>query len=237
MSLSDERNWDDYFYGFCESFKYIEEDLTDPDRFPKDKRDKGGFWLPFRVYAVHGFFQCPVDSNCNWRSRDIQVDVLFRYNFAQKRGEVKIDREYLQRCGVHGGDMVRPLVGEVGGGSYVMAKTMGYIRRRFYDTTEDPRRRIRNVSSGSSCRTSSSSGDGSEVVSSGRSSVPLYKPVADHLQRNCEACMLGRCPRPTRTFLPDRQHFIAGHECNNPRNMDFIHWALLDSSGEPYYVM
>ena len=35
MSLSDERNWDDYFYGFCESFKYIEEDLTDPDRFPK----------------------------------------------------------------------------------------------------------------------------------------------------------------------------------------------------------
>ena len=41
-----------------------------------DKRDKGGFWLPFRVFAVYGFFQCPVDSNCNWRSRDIQVDVM-----------------------------------------------------------------------------------------------------------------------------------------------------------------
>ena len=41
MSLSDERNWDDYFYGFCESFKYIEEDLTDPDRFPKGMSQDG----------------------------------------------------------------------------------------------------------------------------------------------------------------------------------------------------
>ena len=63
---------------------------------------------------------------------------------------MKIDREYLQRCGVHGGDMVRPLVGEVGGGSYVMAKTMGYIRRRFYDTTEDTRRRSSTASDGDS---------------------------------------------------------------------------------------
>ena len=63
---------------------------------------------------------------------------------------MKIDREYLQRCGVHGGDMVRPLVGEVGGGSYVMAKTMGYIRRRFYDTTEDIRRRSSTTSDGDS---------------------------------------------------------------------------------------
>ena len=63
---------------------------------------------------------------------------------------MKIDREYLQRCGVHGGDMVRPLVGEVGGGSYVMAKTMGYIRRMFYDTTEDTRRRSSTASDGDS---------------------------------------------------------------------------------------
>ena len=74
----------------------------------------------------------------------------FRYNFALKRGEVKIDRGYRQRCGVHGGDMVRPLVGEVGGGSYVMAKTMGYIRRRFYDRTEDIRRRSSTASDGDS---------------------------------------------------------------------------------------
>ena len=31
------------------------------------------------------------------------------------------------------------MVGEVGGGSYVMAKTMGYIMRRFYDATEQSR--------------------------------------------------------------------------------------------------
>ena len=63
---------------------------------------------------------------------------------------MKIDREYLQRCGVHGGDMVRPLVGEVGGGSFVMTKPMGYIRRRFYDTTEDTRRRSSTASDGDS---------------------------------------------------------------------------------------
>ena len=119
----------------------------------------------------------------------------FRYNFAQKRGEVKIDREYRQRCGVHGGDMVRPLVGEVGGGSYVMAKTMGYARPACWAAAPGP--------PGLTCR-------GVEVV------FTLLFP---------------------RTFLPDRQHFIPGQECNNPRNMDFIHWALLDSSGEPYYVM
>ena len=55
---------------------------------------------------------------------------------------MNIDREYLQWCGMHGGDMV----GEVGGGSYVMAKTMGYIMRRIYDTTEDIRRRSSTAS-------------------------------------------------------------------------------------------
>ena len=114
------------------------------------------------------------------------------------------------------------------------------------------------MSSGSSCRTSSSSGGGSEVFSPGRSRVPLYKPVADHLPRNCEACMLGRCPRPTRchnchmqrcrgrlytfqfqdvsSFLTDSTSLLGRRqECNN--FIHFIQWALLDSSGEPYYLM
>ena len=57
MSLSDERNWDDYFYGFCESFKYIEEDLTDPDRFPKGmSRDGASGYaciILYNMYIIH----------------------------------------------------------------------------------------------------------------------------------------------------------------------------------------
>ena len=37
MSVTDVRNWDDYYYGFCQFFKYIDTDLTDPNRFPKGK--------------------------------------------------------------------------------------------------------------------------------------------------------------------------------------------------------
>ena len=87
------------------------------------------------TFRTHSFTHRTSDSSVRGRSRIFGPTC-----------EVKIDREYLQWCGVHGGDMVRPLVGEVGGGSYVMAKTMGYIRRRFYDTTEDIRRRSSTAS-------------------------------------------------------------------------------------------
>ena len=90
--------------------------------------------VPFAPIA-HSFTHRTSDSSVKGRSRIFGPTC-----------EVKIDREYLQWCGVHGGDMLRPLVGEVGGGSYVMAKTMGYIRRRFYDTTEDIRRRSSTAS-------------------------------------------------------------------------------------------
>ena len=87
MSLSDERNWDDYFYGFCESFKYIEEDLTDPDRFPKGmSRDGASGYaciILYNMYIIHfiklqtneirmasgyhsEFMQYTVSSNVPW---------------------------------------------------------------------------------------------------------------------------------------------------------------------------
>ena len=91
MSLSDERNWDDYFYGFCESFKYIEEDLTDPDRFPKgmsqdllcNGASRYACVISYNVYIIHfiklqtneirvasgyhsEFMQYTVSSNVPW---------------------------------------------------------------------------------------------------------------------------------------------------------------------------
>ena len=37
MSVVDKRNWDDYYHSFSEAFKYLDEDLTDPNRFPRGK--------------------------------------------------------------------------------------------------------------------------------------------------------------------------------------------------------
>ena len=93
-----------------------------------DKRDNNGFWVPFKVYAAYGYFICPVDPDCSWESKDVQVDVMIRYNFHEMRGEVKIDREYRQKCCVHGGHLVQPLLGEMGGTKWVMQKVMHYIR-------------------------------------------------------------------------------------------------------------
>ena len=93
-ALYDHRNWTAYLRGFQGSFKYLDPELTDPDRFPKgrnfqlcwpmnsvlflDRRDGNGFWVPFKVYAVWGQFCCPVDDSCIWESKEIQVDVLVR---------------------------------------------------------------------------------------------------------------------------------------------------------------
>ena len=115
-----------------------------------DSRDGNGFWMPFKVYAVWGQFCCPEVSSCCWESKEIQVDVLvrqfyfyiinmntyfflqYRYNFENNTGEVKIDREYRQRCPKHGGRFVSPLVGDLGGAKWVMMKAQRSIMKKYY---------------------------------------------------------------------------------------------------------
>jgi len=131
-ALYDHRNWTAYLFSFRQSFKFLDPELTDPNRFPKDSRDGNGFWLPFKVYAVWGQFCCPVDQSCFWESKEVQVDVLYRYNFKTKLGEVKIDREYRQRCPEHGGKFVSPLVGDMGGAKWIMMKAQRSIMKKYY---------------------------------------------------------------------------------------------------------
>lgn len=249
MSTIDLRNWDAYYFSFNQSFAFLDADWTDPKRFPKDNRDKNGFWVPYKCHSVWGHFQCPVDPCCSWQSHDVQVDLTARYNFKFQRGEVKIDREYRQTCPTHGGPPVHPMLGETGGARWVMQGLMRFIRARFYSDGESKyRTRGRKSSSISSSNTSSGtsldrieSGPDPEVVQERRrrrrNPVSLYKPQPDHNPHNCEACLLRRCPRPSRYLIPDKEHEIPGADLNNNQDMDFISWALLDPNGEPYFVM
>ena len=85
MSVTDHRNWDEYHRAFSHFFEWVDGDLADPERFPKgerpkrikylykfivltkrfgaDSRDKNGFWVPFKVFEVYGYFECPVDED------------------------------------------------------------------------------------------------------------------------------------------------------------------------------
>ena len=94
----DHRNRRAYLKCFIDRFIKLDSELADPGRFPKgrnfiliidnsmsltfpphdpsDSRDGNGFWVPFRVYGVHGEFQCPQDDSCSWKSKELQVDVL-----------------------------------------------------------------------------------------------------------------------------------------------------------------
>ena len=99
----------------------------------------------------------------------------YRYNFETKTGEVKIDREYRQKCPRHGGKFVPPLVGELGGAKWVMMKVQKSILKKYYGAglwlTSPISHRSRNStgSSGDSWDTSTtSSWDTSTTATSGR---------------------------------------------------------------------
>jgi hypothetical protein len=128
----DHRNRKAYLRSFIESFSYLYTELADPGRFPGDSRDDNGFWVPFRAHGVHGEFHCPKDDSCSWKSKELQVDVLIRYNRRTDDGEVKIDREYRQRCPKHGGHLVFPRLDEEVGAKMVMMKTKNYIQKKYY---------------------------------------------------------------------------------------------------------
>ena len=142
----------------------------------------------------------------------------FRYNSEARLGEVKVDREYRQKCPVHGGEFVSPLLGERGGARWIMARTARYIIRRFYGGGPGVVDLVRSRNSTGSSE--GSEGDGSYGLSRGspdkpavsrkgsRGSaqdpeqrrqerrLPLYKPLPRHSREHCEACLLRRCPIP-----------------------------------------
>ena len=135
----------------------------------------------------------------------------FRYNFEAKQGEVKIDREFRQRCPRHGGVFVRPLVGDKGGARWVMSRLQSHLMRRFYGGGADVRslfNRSRN-STGSSVASETdysyglpnSRGENNKSFDNiskeaERKRLPLYKPLPHHYRENCEACLFRRCPIP-----------------------------------------
>jgi len=238
-AMYDHRNWNDYLKNFSNRFKYLDAELTDPHRFPKDSRDDNGFWFPYKVYAVWGYFCCPENNSCFWESKEIQVDVMFRYNFQARQGEVKIYREYRQRCPQHGGPFVSPLVGEKGGAKWIMVKTAQYIMKRFYGggagVVSLTSKRTRNSTGSSVSSLEESSRETCGNSGPGRT-LPLYKPVASHYRENCEACLLRRCPIPRRD-IPDWDFMVRGTEINSRPHLTFITWCLLDNNDTPYDVL
>ena len=161
----------------------------------------------------------------NCRMIDLSLFVYIsqiRYNFRARNGEVKIVREYRQRCPKHGGQLVFPRLGEEGGANFVMMKTKMYIQKRFYGGPSFlslTNTRSRNSTGSSSV---SSAGDSTYTSSNPNSSsvspqqgdslahlrantntsrrqkkkLPLYKPLLSHSRENCEACILSHCPFP-----------------------------------------
>ena len=48
MSLVDQRNWEDYNHAFNQTFQALDQDLTDPNRFPKGRKYFTMFPICFR---------------------------------------------------------------------------------------------------------------------------------------------------------------------------------------------
>jgi len=250
MSNCDARNWVSYVNGFRKCFKQLEVEVADLRRFPTDQRDGNGFWIPFNTFKLHGSFECPAVSNCNWVSKDVQVDLMIRYNVIKKVGELKIGREYRQRCPKHGGYLVNPLISEKEA-QWIMNKAMLHIRKKFYfdidqalkrkDLSGGSKKSFENTSisppksSNSSSRMRASGDESNSNIKIGQnSSTSRYIP--DHERNNCEACMLKRCPFPPRIL---RQQFIipGRKEQDARRHLTVLGWCLLNQNSDPTFVM
>merc|ERR1712154_541335 len=137
-ALFNSDNWEAYLKGFRSHFSELY--ATDPDRFPKDRRSGNGSWESYTVIMIDGKFQCCLgDCARVWTSKQIQVDLKFRYNFAECRGEVKISREWRQRCSqadAHPPHFVPlyvfPRLTDSGGADFAMKKVRNIIRRLYY---------------------------------------------------------------------------------------------------------
>ena len=163
--------------------------------------------------------------------------VQVRYNFVDQRGEIRVDKEYRQRCPIHGGELVTPLIYD-SAALYIMHKLQKFIFKKFYSDERDSDTRTRHSSLGSS---SQSSYDGSycqqcSFQSPGLSPF-LQNMSPDHWYHNCEACVVGRCPLPAKRIIPDFNNYIPGTMTNRKKKLEFINWVILDYENKPQYVV
>ena len=115
-----------------------------------------------------------------------------------------------------------------------MQGLMQFIMARFYK-----RQNCISESESNSSPTSSPVSSSSKKSSPGSASGSKQQkgpPQPDHEPQNCEACQVGRCPRPQKDIIPDKEHQIPGAQINNDKDMKMIAWALLDQVSWPSFV-
>eukprot|EP00092_Neocalanus_flemingeri_P104277 GFUD01133544.1.p1 GENE.GFUD01133544.1~~GFUD01133544.1.p1 ORF type:complete len:218 (-),score=38.83 GFUD01133544.1:164-817(-) len=209
-------NWGGYLAAFRHHFQILGS--TDPDRFPTsyatDAFTSVGHWVPYTVPDVWTHFSCHLHGaeKLKWNSVEGQVDLKFRYNFVEKRGEVKIVREMRQRCPrllhemeSHPWQYPRLGHGEAG---WVMRRLARRIERKYYGEWEPAER--------SGCRWSK------------------RKNTRRHEKGDCEACQLGRCPW-VRNMNTSGHHWRKGEDGYNIYNLERIEWVLLDENEHAFH--
>ena len=134
----------------------------------------------------------------------------FRYNFSSNRGEVKIDREFRQRCSQ---SLAAPVVHpwqfpllEEGQAGWMMKKLSYKIKKRYYDDwVPGPRTQIINP----------------------------WRAERQHHREDCEACSLSRCPYHRTREDPNMR---KGRQGNNMNNLEQIKWVLLDENDHAFHL-
>jgi len=217
-------NWENYLKSFRANFTALNS--TDPSRFPTDARDGNGFWQTQFLTNIWGDFSCSRTGDeegekCQnrWASKQVLVELKFRYNQVERRGEVVVWREMRQRCSRHR----RPVgvAGDLGQGwswpqlskettDWIMYKLVGRISRMYY---EEVTARSRN--------------------SSGRG---LYwaPHELDHHYSDCEACIMGSCGRRGKE---DRHHLRKGRDYSQIGQLEHIKWVLLDENNHAFELV
>eukprot|EP00092_Neocalanus_flemingeri_P031144 GFUD01033831.1.p1 GENE.GFUD01033831.1~~GFUD01033831.1.p1 ORF type:complete len:217 (-),score=54.11 GFUD01033831.1:61-711(-) len=209
-------NWDGYLTAFREHFQMFSS--TDPDRFPTDARTGEGYWLPCTVPNVSAQFSCHLhgEQGGEWSSSEGQVDLQFRYNFGEKRGEVQIVREMRQRCPRLWLEMSRhpwqyPRLGQ-GELWWVMRKLASRIQWGFYG--EDTGYK--------------DTGYKDTGYKGGKREESLKHAVED-----CEACQLSRCPWVRNMPHSNKKRGRDGYDIFN---LERVEWVLLDENDHAFYV-
>ena len=128
--------------------------------------------------------------------------IKFRYNFSLKRGEVKVVREFRQRCSqLQSSPVVHPwqypLLDE-GQAGWIMKKLAFKIKMSYYEERfPAPKITHKNFTG------------------------------LEHHRDDCEACSLGRCPRNRWRVDPNMRR---GREDSNVSNLEHVKWVILDEN-------
>ena len=153
---------------------------------------------------------------------------------------MKIVKEWRQTCSVHGGPLITPIFEKQIGARWIMGCLMQFIMARFYNhqncisESESNSSPTSSPVSSSSKKSSPGSSPESSPGSGSGSKEQKEPPHPDHEFKNCEACQVGRCPRPQKEVSQDIEHQIPGAQTN--KDMKVIAWALLDHVSWPSFV-